>query len=370
MKKYKVLDLFAGAGGLSLGFFWAGFEIIGAVDNMEESCTTFKKNHKNSTVICDDIKKITPEKLSRKIGNNIDIILGGPPCQGLSLAGKRLADDPRNELFLDFVKYVDYFKPSAFLMENVPGLLSIKNGETHRAILKAFKDIGYNNFYDHKPTVLLAANYGVPQLRNRLFYLGTKGKTPINFPPKQTHFPQTKTDNISIFDHSELSYITVEQAIGDLPSLKSGGGAEEMDYTKAPSSDYQKLMRKDSKKIYNHVAPNHTRQLNKMIKNTKSGGSVDPNYSDSRRWDKDQPSFTIKALGAGGGSTNRRAFHYQDLRGSTVRENARIQSFPDSYRFYGSKTMQMTQVGNAVPPILALRIAETIRDGLDQNKII
>lgn len=356
----KVLDLFSGAGGLSLGFQSAGFNIVGAIDNMKDSCTTFIKNKPNAYVINNDVRKVDPKVFLEKIGR-INMILGGPPCQGLSLAGKRVINDPRNKLFLEFVKYVNFLKPDIFVMENVPGLLSMDNGKTLQAILNSFKEIGYNSFYDHKPQILLAANYGVPQLRKRLFFIGTKNKIPFTFPPPITH-TDIDPGKPQLWDIKLKPFITVDEAICDLPGLKSGEGKDVMDYDKEPINDYQREMRKDSRNVYNHVSPNHTEKLIQMISIAEPGSQVDPKYSDSKKWDANKPSFTIKALGAGGGSTNRRAFHYRDSRGSTVRENARIQSFPDNYRFYGSKTSQMTQVGNAVPPILAKHIALSLME--------
>ena len=360
-EEIKVLDLFSGAGGLSLGFKWAGYKIACAIDNMKESCETFEKGHPSALVTNDDIRNIDPKKIHKEIGK-IHVILGGPPCQGLSLAGKRISDDPRNKLFLEFIRFVKNFQPEIFLMENVPGLMSMDNGRTLDAILNSFRDIGYNSFYNHKPQVLLAANYGVPQSRKRLFFVGTKHKIGFIFPPEITNTEIERNTLVMDGMIGLKPYITVREAISDLPTINSGEGSEVMDYDKDPTNEYQKCMRNDSLKVYNHIAPNHTEKLIELIKKTKPGLQVDPKYSDSKKWDPDKPSFTIKALGAGGGSTNRRAFHYEENRGSTVRENARIQSFPDSYRFYGSRTIQMTQVGNAVPPILAERIALSIKE--------
>ncbi|MFC1961514.1 DNA cytosine methyltransferase [Chloroflexota bacterium] len=360
MNNFRVLDLFAGAGGLSLGFQMAGFEIVGAIDIMKEACQTFQINHPETVVMNKDLRNLAAEEVGELIGK-VDIILGGPPCQGLSLAGKRIVEDPRNELFLDFVRFVEYFKPSVFVMENVPGLLSINNGKISNAILEAFSEVGYY-FNNSNPVILTAADYGVPQLRQRLFFIGINGeKNSENWLPIKTHFPIDKPDQPRLLDMDGFPYVTVEAAIGDLPPLSSGEGSEEMDYTMDPFTEYQKMMRSGSSIIYNHVAPNHTEKMIEMISLAKPGESVDPKYTDSKKWDKDKPAFTVKALGAGGGSTNRRAFHYRDNRGSTVRENARIQSFPDKYRFFGPKTTQMTQTGNAVPPLLGKAIAQSIR---------
>ena len=388
MRKYTVLDLFCGAGGLSLGFCLTNrFEIIGAIDHWQPAIDTFKYNHcelNPEKVICGDITRVFDDDFQKEIQNlygSPDIIVGGPPCQGMSLAGKRLDNDPRNQLFKSFVKTVDVLRPTMFLMENVPGLLTAEGGKIHKAVISAFEEIGYNHFFSHPPLVLKAENYGVPQMRRRLFFIGVRSdieKTFENWPPKATFSPDDLSE-ASLFDERDNDtqpFVNVRAAISDLPQIHSGEGAEVMEYPlDAVLSDFQRQMRDWDKAlnksikpaVYNHEAPNHTQKLIEMIKNTSPGKSVDPKYTDSKMWDPNKIGYTVKALGAGGGSTNRRAFHYnpETPRGSTVRENARIQSFPDWYVFTGSKTDQMTQVGNAVPPLLAKAIANVVADYLD-----
>ena len=267
-------------------------------------------------------------------------------------------------------------------MENVPGLLSMKNGAINRGIMDAFSSIGYNHFSEHAPQILKAETFGVPQIRRRLFYVGFREDISSSFaswPPKQTHkeykrdVSEDSTMNDLFESYEAVEYlkapISVAEAIGDLPPVASGQGSDDMPYTSEPQNDFQALMRKmptwlvgQDARVFNHAPPNHTEKLLKLIKNTSPGESVDPKYSDSKMWRPNTPGYTVKALGAGGGSTNRRAFHYDpdQARGSTVRENARIQTFPDWYRFTGAKTHQMTQVGNAVPPLLAKAIGESL----------
>ncbi len=394
MKKYKVLDLFSGAGGMSLGFHLSGkFETVCAIDNWQPAIDTFRYNHPNlnkNMIICDSVEDVF-SKVNNSYNNliqnlrdeKIDVIIGGPPCQGMSLAGKRLSNDPRNQLFKTFVQAVNTLKPKAFVMENVPGLLSLNGGSINKAILSAFEEIHYNHFDKHLPMVLKAECYGVPQIRRRLFYVGFRSDQSPEFP----HWPPPPTNNSynlekkfttrDLFDfENENSNIkdpvTVFEAISDLPKLKSGEGSDEMNYTKVSDklSDFQNLMRNwdqcprvdKEPLVYNHEASNHTKKLIDLIAKASPGNSVDPKYTDSKMWKPDSPGYTVKALGAGGGSTNRRAFHYssEQLRGSTVRENARIQSFPDWYKILGAKTHQMTQVGNAVPPLLAKAISISI----------
>ncbi len=398
-KKYNVVDLFCGAGGMSLGFeMTEGFKIIGAIDNWQPAIDTFLHNHPSvdpNKVICAGVDEIFSDnsnkfKEIRKHfkSKEVDIVIGGPPCQGMSLAGKRLANDPRNKLFKSFVDAVNFMRPKVFVMENVPGLLSLSNGEINKAILASFSEIGYNHFDLHAPQILKAECYGVPQIRRRLFYVGFREDIEPCFhswPPKPNYRAFERNDVSCTPDffagQSELEAlpkpITVGEAISDLPSLNSGEGSDELPYTKPKSnlSEFQKYCRnwshspheKSEPTVFNHEAPKHTQKLLNLIKLAAPGKSVDPKYTDSKMWNPDVPGYTVKALGAGGGSTNRRAFHYdtRQVRGSTVRENARIQSFPDWFRFIGPKTHQMTQVGNAVPPLLAQAIGNALLEKLD-----
>ena len=393
---YKIVDLFSGAGGLSLGFTLTNqFEIVGAIDNWKPACETFKFNHPyldQNSIICADILATQQSgefhefvKIWEKKGK-VDVVMGGPPCQGMSLAGKRLSDDPRNKLFETFITAVDLLKPKVLIMENVPGLLSMNDGELNKAIIRRFNEIGYNHITDHPPKVLKAEMYGVPQIRRRLFYIAFRDGfnfKEFNWAPPATHYEwvNAKSQEIEFdlfgFNDSKLfKTVSVCEAISDLPELRSGEGSEEIKYPSIKNhlSDFQKYVmdwstcpdKNRNQLIYNHVAPNNSKELIELISKAAPGDSVDPNYTDSKKWHPDKPGFTVKALGAGGGSTNRRAFHYERKtpRGSTVRENARIQSFPDWYKFLGAKTHQMTQVGNSVPPLLAYRIALEIAKSL------
>ncbi len=403
-KKLKIIDLFSGAGGLSLGFeLTKKFEIVAAIDNWKPSIETFSFNHPNLSdeqIIHDDITNIFPTNSKKIISNkwlkeiDLDVLVGGPPCQGMSLAGKRLNDDPRNDLFKSFISAIQLLQPKYFLMENVPGLLSMQNGQIHNAIVNSIKGINYNLPITSQVSILKAECYGVPQIRRRVFYLGARKdiKNPFNFwPPVPSHqefsrnkYKKGKADKQMQMDFGSsndylLNPISVKEAISDLPKLKSGEGSDEMSYgRKRKLTEYQISMRnwdecprKNEKPIlFNHEPPNHTKDMIKKIKKTKQGESVDPNYSDSRKWHPEYPGYTVKALGAGGGSTNRRAFHFDEdqPRASTVRENARIQSFPDWYKFIGSKTDQMSLVGNSVPPILAKEIAKFLHERIKSNK--
>ncbi len=402
MSKFKVVDLFSGAGGMSLGFEMTGdFEVVAALDNWGPAIDTFKYNHPHvdpERIVCAGVDEVFThrdqpydELLNWLKTIDVDVVIGGPPCQGMSLAGKRLSSDPRNQLFKSFVDAVDLIQPKVFVMENVPGLLSIDKGAINVAILQAFADIGYNHFSEHAPAILKAECFGVPQIRRRLFYVGFRNDIDpslANWPPRPIYqeFDLKKEsgvgDMFSLFEQGfDLPQpITVKEAIDDLPKLKTGEGSDEIDFHSGTTklSEFQKYVRDWStcpelnrpRKIFNHEAPNHTQKLIDLIKAAEPGNSVDPKYTDSKMWHPDRPGFTVKALGAGGGSTNRRAFHFdpEQPRGSTVRENARIQSFPDWHRFMGAKTHQMSQVGNAVPPLLGKVVGQVISGKLESHE--
>lgn len=223
----NVLDLFCGAGGLSLGFHWSGYNMVAANDNYKQACQTYKKNHRKTILIEGDItEKGIKEKLLRSIKNkNIDVVIGGPPCQGFSYAGKRMIDDPRNFLFKEFIKLVKIIKPKAILMENVLGILTSNDGKTYRSIQESFKELGY--FVKGKK--IHAVEYGVPQKRKRVIMIGLLGKDPgICFPTKKVT--------------GEENYLTVKDAISNLPPLTVNGGENMLDIKVKSESDYQRFL--------------------------------------------------------------------------------------------------------------------------------
>lgn len=341
----NALDLFCGCGGLSLGFEKAGINILLGIDAWQDAITTFNYNHKNSHGLCADLSTLNPEDIESNLNNKtVDLIIGGPPCQGFSVAGKRIIDDERNKLYKNFVRFVDYFKPKAFVMENVPNILSIGGGIVRDSIVKDFSDLGYKVVYQ----VLTASNYGTPQNRRRAVFVGLKNGAEFSFPEK-----------------SVSNLTTSFEALSDLPenSLKDGAS-----YPLAPNCDYQRLMRNNSTKIYNHEITEHNEKTKQIISLVPDGG----NYKDLpielqqtrkvhiawTRLNSQKPSFTID-------TGHRHHFHYKWNRIPTVRESARIQSFPDDFIFLGSKTSQYKQVGNAVPPLMAEAIAKKIKETLD-----
>lgn len=354
-RKPTCIDLFCGCGGLSKGFELAGYDVLLGVDNNEPALKTFALNHKGSKVFNGDLSaKGTFEKIDELIGcRQIDVIVGGPPCQGFSLTGRRQFDDERNKLYLAMIETVRRFKPRAFLIENVPGMATLYKGEVKDEIIKRFTKMGYNV----KAQILCAADYGVPQIRKRLVFVGLLNSE------RDFDFPKPILD--------EKHYVTCEQAISDLPSLEKELGEETSSYSKAPNTDYQKLMRGKNNILHNHVAVAHKDFVKEVISQVPDGG----NYKDlpvgvgsSRnfhmawtRYRSDKPSRTID-------TGHRNNFHYKWNRCPTVRESARLQSFPDDFVFVGNKTQQNRQVGNAVPVLMAKAVGTQIKKYLDADK--
>ena len=339
MGRMTVLDLFCGCGGLSLGFEMAGFQVKLAIDNWEDALVTFRYNHQNSQTFNGDLLDLSPADMKKRVNlSHIDVIIGGPPCQGFSVAGKRIIDDDRNKLYKSFVRFVEYFHPKAFVMENVPNILSIGGGAVKEAILKDFENLGYTVSYK----VLMASDYGVPQNRRRAIFVGLKDKT-FDFPKKTIEIP-----------------ITTKEALSDLPEGSIDDGEP---YPVSPLSVYQRMMRQKEKGLFNHQISIHTEETRRIIAMVPDGG----NYKDLpesmwslrkvhiawTRMNSQKPCFTID-------TGHRHHFHYLFNRIPTVRESARIQSFPDDFIFLGSKTSQYKQVGNAVPPYMSFALAKQI----------
>lgn len=342
-----VVDLFSGCGGLSYGLIQAGFNVILGVDNDKDSLITFEANHPGSKAVNIDLADPNSAKMIRATVKNrqIDVIVGGPPCQGFSLTGPRNMEDTRNKLYLSMFNIVKEIKPKSFLIENVSGMATLYGGKVKEDIITKFEGIGYNV----KAKLLCAADYGVPQMRKRLVFVGLlKEIGEFNFPE-----PICQKDN----------YQTCSEAISDLPSREESLGEEEDDYRGKPTTKYQKAMQNGSKKLFNHVASAHTEKIVKVISQVPEGGNhrslptgvgKHRNFHEAwTRYHSQKPSRTID-------TGHRNHFHYKYNRIPTVRENARLQSFPDTFKFYGSRTSQNRQVGNAVPPLLSFNIGKEL----------
>lgn len=343
----NILDLFCGCGGLSFSFMKAGYNVLLGIDNNSVALRTFKANHDNAEAFSIDLSKNSfAQEIENVVKNQkIDVIIAGPPCQGFSLTGPRNFDDKRNALYLAVIAAVKKIKPKAFLIENVPGLVNLYGGQIKDEIVRRFRHAGYNVEMD----ILCAADYGVPQLRKRVFFVGLKSNLGIFEFPSRTH---TK-DN----------YVTCADAISDLPSREKESGEEIDDYGSVPVTSYQRKMRAGCQKLYNHVATNHTDKVKNVISLVPEGGdyrNLPKGIGEHRkfneawtRYHSKKPSYTID-------TGHRNHFHYKHNRVPTVRENARLQSFPDSFIFYGARTHQYRQVGNAVPPLLGYCLARKL----------
>lgn len=344
----KVLDLFSGCGGLSYGFMQAGFHVVAGIDNWKDALRTFAYNHQGAKTALVDLGSFRPIDVEEQVGSDIDVIVGGPPCQGFSISGKRNPEDPRNMLYIGFVELVSHFKPKAFLLENVPNLLSMAGGKVKDEIVNEFAALGYN--VQHK--VLLASDYGVPQNRKRVFFVGVKSGLSFQY-PEPSHATRKRTTS---------------DAISDLPEHSIEDGTVN---SQLPMNEYQAMMRQRSSIVFNHEVTNHSQQTVKVISLVPDGG----NYKDLpdhlqgtrkvniawTRYGSNRPSHTID-------TGHRHHFHYSYNRIPTVRESARLQSFPDDFIFLGTKTSQYKQVGNAVPPLLAYSIAKQLMITLMTDK--
>lgn len=349
MKK-NVLDLFCGAGGLSLGFKLAGFNIIGGIDFEKDAISTHEQNFKNSISICGDIKEIDDNKVKKLFGNKVDIIIGGPPCQGFSAGNRQqqLEDDPRNKLFFEFIRFVRLLSPKAVVIENVRQILTKDKGFAKNKIIEILESLGY--YVDVR--VLNSSDFGVPQNRNRAIFIGIKKEI------GKVNYDKIKTLS---------KKITVAEAIGELYELEN---KEKLVLESKPITEFQKYVRSKDNIINNHNIRYPNDKVQERMKYVPEGGNWKdvPEYlwetkrdnrhsSAYKRLDSNKPSITIDT-----GHMN--YFHPKFNRVPTVRESARLQSFPDDFIFSGTPTSQLRQVGNAVPPLMAKAVALLIKEEL------
>lgn len=334
----KIIDLFCGIGGLSLGFEQAGFEVVSAIDMWKDAIITYNHNRKNKIAKVETVEEFNETELPILVKNQkINGIIGGPPCQGFSTVGKREVDDPRNKMYLEFYKAVKITMPDFFVIENVRGMLTLNNGAFVHDLIERFgpTGLGYNISYK----LINAADFGIPQNRYRVFYVGVKNK--------EFTFPEP-------FNYK----LTAKDGISDLE------GSDNEHYGSEPQNEYQKSMRGNCKKPINQDYTNHTQQTVDIVNQVPDGGNVKnlpKEIWNVRKYNKAfermgtfKPSNTID-------TGHRNYFHYAEPRIPTVRESARIQSFPDFFEIIGTRGSQYKQVGNAVPPMLAKIIAEQIK---------
>lgn len=355
MKQYNIIDLFAGVGGLSYGFsVLPEFNIIAANEIEKDISIAYKLNHPDVKMLNCDINNLTEDVLKKALdGKKIDIVVGGPPCQSYSTLGKRQMDERAN-LFMQYKRVLKILQPQAFVFENVVGILSMDKGRLFKQIQYEFEEIGYT--LQHQ--VLNAVNFGVPQHRERVILVGFKGENNFIY-PTPTHGEGLKP------------YVTLKDAIGDLPVLESG--EKKSNYSCAISNEFLKFVRNNATDyVEEHSAPKNGEHLIKIMKALKDGQSKNDLPEDIRPksgygntyaklwWEK--PSTTITRNFACPSSS--RCIHPRDSRAMSIREGARLQSFPDDYKFYGSDGMKRLEIGNAVPPLLSTAIAKQMLEAL------
>lgn len=352
LSKLGHVDLFSGCGGFSTGFEFAGFETAVALDIHPPSLQTLRRNHPAVRSILGDIRKVDSSQLSAMIdaGRPGLVVTAGVPCQGFSLSNrKRHADDKRNFLFLEFARVAKQLKPDVVVLENVSGLVSTKDGAFKRDIASAIEELGYDVHF----ALLNAADYGVPQMRKRVFFVGVPKGSVWLFPKRE-------------FGLSSSPHRTVRDALlGDLPRLRAGTARH--GYSGPPTSEFQRWLRAEhDDMLFNHEAPAHPQETIKRIRETRPGEPMYPAFKQRIRLHPDRPSPTQIC---GGIRPQFQFGHPTQARGLTIRERARIQSFPDWYEFAGGVTQGRVQTGNAVPPLLARAIAVQIGRLLSGEKL-
>lgn len=385
---FSTIDLFCGAGGITEGFRQAGYSCLYGNDCMPEAVETFSFNHPEAWGDARDIEDVNPVEVRKRLGigkGELDVLAGGPPCQGFSInAPERFLHDPRNKLFKDYVRFLEEFEPKAFLFENVPGLLSLGDGKVFRRILSEFEGLGYHV----TDKILFAAHYGVPQERWRLILLGSRlGEIA---PPEPTHYAtgranfrggNTMTFRLTDSDKERLlPAVTVAEAIGDLPRLEMGEGSEVVRYADEPASEYARTMRNSEGTTFNHFAAKLSKQNAERMKYVKPGGSwrdiphrlLPKGMQRARKSDHTKRYGRLHNKRLAGTVMTKCDPHWGSVflpdqeRSLTVREAARFQSFPDTYKFLGPRVSQYEQVGNAVPMLMAKAIALQIRAHLEE----
>jgi DNA (cytosine-5)-methyltransferase 1 len=378
--RLRAIDLFCGAGGLSQGFRAAGYKVGFALDWDEDACKTYELNHPDTHVECASITDFSPERIEELAGGPVDVVLGGPSCQSFSTAGRRTGwvakGDPRNDLWEHMFEVVRYLKPKAFLMENVPGMVYFESGSFGAKILERFRAEGFQV----NKEILLAADWGVPQRRRRLFIVGIRGESAFVF-PKPTHMGGWRRDTLELWEERRqeeglLEHLTIWDAIGDLPRL--GDGQEPVrDYgTRArDATSIARTLRHGSRVLRDHEAAPLKPETAALIKHVPAGGTwrdIPPHmlpdrYRGMRRTDSTNllgrldPSLPAYTITTQFNNVTTGCFtHPVEDRPLSVREAARIQTFPDSYKFIGSLVSRCRQIGNAVPPLLAQVLAHAI----------
>lgn len=386
----KAIDLFAGAGGLSTGLEMAGFEVLYANEVSSIFSQSLKINHPKTEVITADIRSLDPEIIRRSLNlaiGELDLLVGGPPCQGFSInAPSRSSDDDRNHLFLDYLRFVENFQPKVVLIENVPGMVSYENGDTIKSILTSLRQLGYQVTV----RILYSPHYGVPQTRWRTIFIANNiGIDPLLLYPKPEYSIKGRANFTSSIDNKSLlledsffmnatsDFVSVKDAIGDLPAIPNKGGMNEIDFINSSENEYIKKLREPGEnKLYNHVCAGLGKANIVRLPYIPQGGSwrdiphdlLPEGMKRAKRTDHTQRYGRLAWEGIGSTILTKcdphwgRFIHPEQDRVISVREAARLQSFPDSCRFIGKTSEQYEQVGNAVPPLFAQALGLSIKN--------
>jgi DNA (cytosine-5)-methyltransferase 1 len=367
MKSPTVLDLFSGCGGMSWGLHKAGFKVVAGIDNTEHALETFKHNHPESLVINADMTKLDPKKVMGELKlkkGELDCIIGGPPCQGFSKnvpSTYRFLEDPRNMLFLEYIRFVKDFNPKVVVMENVAEIYNAYSGAVRKEIENSLEKLGYKVF----TKVVFAPDYGVPQRRRRCIFLATRTGVDPKFPEPPFSAKETNT----LFG-TVKKYRSAWSAISDLPVIQDGEGYEPMQYTNEPENEFQIQMRTESKNLFDHIAKKLQPTQYARFASIKAGQGIKDLPPELRpksgfsgaygRLDYEMiaPTITRWVFHPGSG----RYGHPRETRLLTMREAARLQSFSDDFRFIGTYNEKASQIGNAVPPLLMFNFAPKIRE--------
>jgi DNA (cytosine-5)-methyltransferase 1 len=375
--------MFSGAGGLSAGLRAAGFQVRGAIECVSRFAETHAKNFPESRTVTASAAELTPKEFRSRTDikpGTIDLVAGGPPCQTFSTIGtpkirhvtnRDVAEDPRNYLFKSFLDYVDYYEPRAFLMENVPQLRTKYGGRLFDRLIRMVDELNYEIHI----SVLNAADFGVPQLRRRLFIVGTQRGTSFAF-PSPSHGPSAER-HPDLFDEDAQRYRTVADALSDLPDIYDGCRLGDLPYRTAATSEFQRKMRSTTGVVGNNVCRVSNQRAKQVFAHMKQGDRYmdlapevrrilpfreDIFHDRLKRLSLEAPSWTVLAhIGMDGYMY----IHPTEDRTLSVREAARLQSFHDDFEFIGNMREQYVQVGNAVPPLLAQAVGTSLSRALN-----
>ena len=369
------IDLFAGAGGLGEGLESVGIQIVTSVELHPQAALTYAFNHPKTKVFVGDIHALSLDLLAESVQErtgrpSVDLVVGGPPCQGFSSAGKKVSTDPRNTLFQQFVRVVEHFRPKMFLLENVPGFKRTHGGQAYNSALKSFESLGY----EVCDTIVDASWYGVPQRRQRFVMVGrlVEETRPFTW-PERTH--EYEGQGPTLFDGPREPFVTVFDALEDIAFLEPGFECHR--HQTGVLSDYQRARRNNGELLFNHLATSHRPKAVEMFLHIPEGGTISsvPVHLRSgkktmARLDRYKISNAVLAMPDD-------LVHYKHNRIPTVREMARLQSFDDDYVFLGKRTSgfverrvdvpQYTQVGNSVPPLLGRALGGALLNSLGGN---